>query len=144
MARSKSHRRSGSSARTPATANDPIRSLLGPSNYSSFASPSLLEVEDGRQWHPDPDPPVRTTSGNRTWGIVRVPRLIVHRRPVLARSYYTNIPVGLQLPVGIKRVGMFPVVTCVRRAIRKSVLFATRQTGKGSRSKRSPRSHVGC
>lgn len=33
---------------------------------------------------------------------------------------------------------------CARRQVRKEVLFALRQTGKGARSPRSPRSKVSC
>lgn len=152
MARSSRSSRS-SSARTSATANDPLRSLLGASNSEAFASPSYIstgleDVQDGRRFHPeDDDRPNSTVHGGRTWSVIRVPRLIVHRRPVLARHYYTNVPVGLQVPIGVKRVGMFPVVTCVRRAIRKSVLFATGRRAKGSGAKRrhkSYSSHVSC
>lgn len=153
MARSNRSSRSPS-ARTSATANDPLRSLLGSSNSDAFTSPApvnpfrhLDQVQDGRTWYPDDDRPIQTVTGNRTWSVVRVPRLIVHKRPIVARHYYTNLPVGFQLPIGVKRVGMFPVVTCVRRSIRKAVLFATKQTKKGSgarRRKRSYSSHVGC
>lgn len=142
------------SARTTATANDPLRSLLGGSISEPWSVASsfqdfrdLTAVEDYRQWNPESVPPIRTVTGGRTWSIVRAPKLVVHRRPVLARSYYTNLPVGLQLPVGVKRVGMFPVVTCVRRAIRRSVIFAMGKRHKGagaSRRRRNEQSKVGC
>lgn len=121
------------------------------------------DVQDGREWHPEGDNrPQVTTTGNRTWSVTRSPTATlryrgfplirypgwqVHKRSFIAREYYTNLPVGLQVPIGIRRVGLFPVLTCVRRAIRKSVLFATGRTRKGSaarRRKRSYSSHVGC
>lgn len=142
-----------SSARTTATANDPLRSLLDVSISEPFLAPlrpfsnPLIEVEDGRRWDPLEVRVPLSITGNRTWSIVRAPKRVIHSRPLIAREYYTNIPIGFQLPVGIKRTGMFPVVTCVRRAIRKSVLFATGRTRKGSGAKRRRRSyssHVGC
>lgn len=141
------------SARTTATANDPLRSLLGGSISEPvlsllrpFSNP-LIEVEDGRRWAPLEVRVPLSVTGNRTWTIVRAPKRVIHSRPLVARHYYTNLPIGLQVPIGIKRTGMFPVVTCVRRAIRKSVLFATGRTRKGSgarRRNRSYSSHVGC
>lgn len=105
--------------------------------------PALDEVEDGRRWNPDRRP--LTVTGNRVW--VSLPKVYVHSRPVIARRYYTGTPVGLQLPVGVKYQGMFPVVTCVRRKVRRMVMFAMGRTGKGARSrnrKRNERSNVRC
>lgn len=122
----------------------------------------LPEVRDNRQFHPDPEPSPVTVQGTPTWSVVRAPTptlayrgfplvrfpgLQVHRRSMIAREYYTNLPVGLQVPVGIRRVGMFPVLTCVRRKIRKAVMFATGQRHKGSGARRRVRgqnSKVGC
>lgn len=151
MARSnRSSRRS--SAHTSAIANDRW-SLLDRSISEPFLAPlrpfsnPLFEVEDGRSWDPVGIHVPKTITGNRTWTIVRAPKRVIHSRPLIARHYYTNLPVGLQVPIGIKRQGMFPVVTCVRRAIRKSVMFALGHRRKGSgaaRRRRSYSSHVGC
>lgn len=154
------------SARTSRTANDPLASLLGGSisepdwrrNLDDMQRQNdLLDaagysydrgiVRDGRYWNPDPDPSPVTVTGNRTWSVVRVPKLIVHKRSPIARNYYTNLPVGLQVPIGVKRAGLFPVLTCVRRKIRKAVMFATGRRHKGSgagRRRRGEQSKVGC
>lgn len=107
----------------------------------------LLDVEDGRRWSPDVDPEPRSVTGNRTWNvipftdipIVSRPRYRVHRRSIIARDYYTGFPVGVQVPVGIKRTGVFPVAMCVRRKIRRAVMFAKRKTGLGAKAKRRRR-----
>lgn len=117
------------------------------------AYPAFDEVEDGRQWNPDRRP--RTVTGNRVWigiapgkgGIVRRPGYYLHSRPWIARDYYSGAPRGIQLPWGVKYEGMFPVLTCVRRKIRRGVMFAKRKVGLGAKRKfrhRNERSKVGC
>lgn len=148
MARRSSSSMNRVSARTIDTAND-LESLLSRSISEPILSPlrpfssPLLEVEDGRSWDPVGIPAPKTITGNRTWNVVQLPKRTLHSRSVIARHYYTNFPVGLQLPVGITRTGMFPVVTCVRRKIRKAVMFATGRTGKGAKAKRHYNSRSG-
>lgn len=63
----------------------------------------------------------------------------VHKRPVVAKSYWTKRPVGLQLPVGVMFESPLRVVTCARRKMRRQVLFAKRRTGKGAKARRHKR-----
>lgn len=129
-----------------ATGYRPDRGLIRNPNF-------LDEIEDNRRFNPDRRP--RTITGNRVWiGVapgqgrfVRRPGYYLHSRPLLARNYYTGTPVGLQLPWGLKYEGMFPVVTCVRRKIRRAVMFAKRKVGLGAKKKyrhRNERSSVRC
>lgn len=108
-------------------------------------------VEDRRMFHPlDDDAPALDVAGRPSRfsvsSVVRPPMVRVHRRPFVARDYYTNSFRGFQVPVGIKYQSMFPVVTCVRRKIRKEVLFALGRTRKGSQGgrQRNWRSDVRC
>lgn len=124
-------------------------------DHSTIANQSLLQqlnmVEDGRVYHPEGDDrpaldvlgrPVRFSVSS----VVRPPSVRVHRRSFVARSYYTNSFRGFQLPWGIKYQSMFPVVTCLRRKVRKEVLFALGRTrsGRGGSRRRSWRSSVEC
>lgn len=124
-------------------------SLLSPSSFSP--STFLSEIEDRRFYHPDPDAVELDVRGRPVrfdvHSVVRPPSVRVHRRSFVARDYYTNSFRGFQVPVGIKYRSMFPVVTCIRRKMRRSVLFALGRTGKGGRSKfrhRNSRSDVVC
>nr|QJB20130.1 MAG: hypothetical protein [Microvirus sp.] len=115
-------------------------------------SAPLTEVEDNRTFHPNR----RFRSGVTVSG--RAVELTVnagpfrfggaiHRRSVIARNYYTGMPVGVQVPVGIKFHEPLKVVTCIRRAVRRSVMFAKRKVGLGARQKvrrRGPYTGVKC
>lgn len=134
---------------TSAASRDPsIRSLTRalsmplPGHFdlaAPFGFSSLNEVEDGRLWHPDPDAGALTIGG-------RYARVIVHSRPIIKRSQTLSkwgitdrgIPIGVQVPVGIKYHNAFNVINCVRRKVRKQVLFARKKTGRG-KSQRMPR-----
>lgn len=114
-------------------ANDEF-SLLRPLNL----------VEDLRLYHPEDDNrpaldvrsrPARFTVSS----VVRPPSVSVHRRSFFARSYYSGGFRGFQVPVGIKFRSMFPVVTCLRRKMRRAVMFALGKTRKGSRGGRRDR-----
>lgn len=88
--------------------------------------------EDRREFHPDPDRGAVTLGGR--WA-----RVVVHSRPIVARNKpiysYRGFPVGLQPPVGLQFESPLNVVKCVRRKIRRSVIFALRKNGKGSRAR---------
>lgn len=122
-------------------ANDPLRSLLSPLAPSSPVfelDRSLLEdVSDDRVWHPDPDRGAVTIGGN--WA-----RVVVHPRPFVARTKpvyaWKGLPVGLQPPVGLKYESPLNVVKCVRRKIRRSVIFALKRNKKGSGAARRRKS----
>lgn len=118
-----------------------------PNDTVSLLSALLSPAEDLRRWNPEPielRPPLDILG--RPSRFVVAPSVKVHKRSVIARNYYTNAPVGLQAPIGIKVQSAFPVVTCVRRKIRKSVLFALGRTGKGAKAprRRNDRSNVRC
>jgi len=101
-----------------------------------FGFPSHLDqVEDGRVWHPDPEHGALTIGGR--WA-----RVVVHQRPIMARANTIfsprSYPVGVQVPVGFKFETPLKVITCIRRRVRRSIMFATRRAGFGKR-KRYPR-----
>lgn len=127
---------------------DPLRSLaraLQTPRPSSVFGPGvgrLDEVEDGRVWHPDPDHGALTLGGN-------VARVIVHSRPIVARANTLfsprAYPVGFQVPVGVRFESPLKVITCVRRKIRREIMFAKRRAGGGNRKpRRTWRSDVSC
>lgn len=110
--------------------------------------PSLSLHEDLRLWHPDPDRGAVQIGGR--WA-----KVVVHSRPVVARSRALSawglvdkgLPVGLQVPVGLRFESPFRVITCLRRKIRRQVIFARRKAGKGvtrRKPRRTWRSQVVC
>lgn len=147
MARGRSNKRMRSVQRDSARIPTDFEVL----RRSNFTSPTFLtDVEDQRDFHFEPDPPAVDIRGRpvrfAVSSVVRPPSVRVHRRSVVARDYYTNMFRGFQLPYGIKYQSMFPVVTCVRRKMRRMVLFALGRTKKGSRGsrRRNDRSGVKC
>ena len=115
---------------------------------SPLPSPLLSSVEDGRFWHPDPDQGALTVGGR--WA-----RVVVHSRPIVARSETLKswglvdrgVPVGFQVPVGVKFESPLRVITCMRRKIRREVIFARKKAGKGvkrRKPRRNWRSNVVC
>lgn len=154
MARSRGSRGSRT-IRSDAKRDDPIRSLERsalPSLPSRWvpAEPlaDLREVEDFREWHPDPDHGAVTLGGN--WA-----RVVVHPRPFVARSKpiyaWRGLPVGLQPPVGLKFESPLKVVTCVRRKVRREVIHALAKLRKkkkpgrgGAKHRRTWRSEIKC
>lgn len=141
--------RQRSRSNTSAMARDPLRSLLMPVTPSlPLARPSLsnlFEVEDLRTWHPDPEQGALTIGG-------RFAAVIVHKRPVIARANTIwsarGLPVGVQVPVGFRFESPFKVITCLRRKVRRGVIFARGKAGFGVRrrrvGRRSWRSNVSC
>lgn len=113
----------------------------------AVAEPSvtnLADVEDGRLWHPDPEQGALTIGG-------RFAQVVVHKRPIVSRSNTiwsaSGLPVGVQVPVGVRFESPLKVITCVRRKVRRQIMFATGRSGKGVK-KRQPRrnwrSNVSC
>lgn len=117
----------------------------------SVLSPVRLDlVQDGRDFHPDSLAPDLEIDGTPTRFVVpgfTRPKWRVHRRSIWARDYYTGSIRGVQVPVGIQYETPFRVITCIRRKIRRQVMFAKRKVGMGSRAKfrrRNSRSGVQC
>lgn len=99
--------------------------------------PMWRAAEDGRFFNPDPEPPARELSGRPARFSVSVsPFHKVHGRSVIARSYFTGFPRGLQVPVGIKFSNPLSVTACIRRKVRRMVMFAKGKTRKGAGSRR--------
>lgn len=122
--------------------------------YSEAVSTGLSRLaplslhEDLRLWHPDPERGAVEVGGR--WA-----KVVVHSRPVVARSRALSswglsdrgLPVGLQVPVGLRFESPFRVLTCMRRKIRRQVIFARRKAGKGvkrRKPRRNWRSQVVC
>lgn len=122
--------------------------LLDQYIYDPFPTRPLTEVEDFRRYDPDPEPAARDHRGRPARFSVAVsPFHTVHSRSVVARSYFTGMPRGFQVPVGIKFSNPLSVVACVRRKVRRAVLFAKgkRHKGSGARHRRrNAYSNVGC
>lgn len=142
------------SAGRSSAANDPLNSLLRSmadpaiqaelvrqQNYFQTAaarrwaeywaqdSAPLTEVEDRRSWHPDPGRGAVTIGGN--WA-----RVIVHPRPFVARSrpiWGHGLPTAVQVPWGVMYESPFRVIRCIRRKVRREVMFARGQGGKRGR-----------
>lgn len=141
MARGRSGSRQMGRAISVSSLANPLSALLSPSSLDDL---SLSAVEDGRSWHPDPEQGALTIGG-------RFARVVVHSRPVIARSKpiwaWKGMPAGVQVPVGVRFESPFKVITCMRRKIRREVIFALNKGGKGvkrRRGRRSWRSNVSC
>lgn len=118
---------------------DPPANRLLPSLFQnpSFVQSTLSDVEDDRSWNPD-----------------RVPRARQVRRRVAAvhpRKTATGYRSPLHLLDKFSFVNPRFVIKCVRRKIRKSILHAMGQAGKGSGRKlkgrkyrRTAYSNIGC
>lgn len=149
MARGRSgSRQTGRAMSVPSLTGDPLSDLLSPAAPASpivSAVAPLQEVEDLRSWHPDPAQGALTIGG-------RFARVVVHKRPLVARANTLfsarAYPVGFQVPVGVRFESPLKVVTCLRRKIRREVIFAKKKAGFGARrrhhSRRSWRSNVSC
>lgn len=143
-------RGAGSVSRATRVASDPTSTLTWLRTLSApLRDPTALfqPLDDGRYWHPDPDQGALTIGG-------RYARVIVHQRPLVARSKALSswiggkgLPIGLQVPVGVKFESPYRVLTCVRRKVRRAVVFARGKAGKGvkkRRPRRTWRSNVVC
>lgn len=113
------------------------RSVLPPPDFwpedSLSSLGSLVDVEDRRTWNPDPGRSAVTIGG-------RVARVVVHKRPFIAYNRpiwaYRGMPVGVQVPVGVMYESPFFVIRCLRRKVRKAVIFARGHGGKRGRKGR--------
>lgn len=127
--------------------SDPLVQLLAPtpavSVFEATAEPLSL-VQDNRVYHPE---------GPRQSVVIggRLARVVVHNRPAIAYGKpiyaYRGMPHGLQVPVGTKFESPFRVVRCLRRKIRREVIFALRKEKKGAgarKRRRNPDSGVKC
>lgn len=136
--------RSNTSAASRGFTIEPLAQLLTPLPSPWAPSTWLSDVEDGRQWHPDPDQGALTVGG-------RFARVVVHKRPLVARANTifspSSYPVGLQVPVGVQFESPFKVITCLRRKVRREIMFAKRRAGYGKKvrkPRRTWRSNVSC
>lgn len=85
---------------------------------------NLSLLDDNRRFHPMG--PLRPVAATR-----RYARALVERAPIKPSTYKPTFPslkLGFAVPEKVAR--------CVRRKTRREVMFATRQTGKGARSRR--------
>lgn len=108
--------------------NNIANSLLSPVTPATPVTDYSTD-DDRRLWHPDPNRGAVTFGGR--WA-----RVVVHARPVIARGKpiysWRGLPVALQAPVGLKFESPFNVVKCVRRKVRRSVIFALNKQRKGA------------
>lgn len=102
---------------------------------------ALNEIQDTRRHDPTTPRKARTSftiGGN-------LARVVVHKRPWIAYSKpiwaYRGIPVGLQPPVGVMFESPFRVIRCLRRKIRRNVIFALRKFRKGAGAKHRRRNY---
>lgn len=137
-------RRSKSTVRSVRSRDTSALSLAPLPIARSFPSLSLSMFEDRRAWGPDPERGAVTFGGQYA-------RVVVHSRPVIARSnsVFTarGYPVGVQVPVGVRFESPFKVITCVRRKVRRQIMFAKRKAGYGQKQRkprRNWRSDVSC
>lgn len=117
---------------------DPLTFPIKPIKHTYLKSRNLLKrlihVQDYRSYNPDPLPAPLNTSG-------------IHSR-VIARG---QLPVNRQ---SIKPIKTFsPLITfkaprntieCIRRSIRKEVIFAKGKQGKNRKPKYTDLSHISC
>lgn len=155
MARGRS-KRSATSNTVANASQDPLAALLrSPAMlrpvYSPVPTPLSL-IEDLRQWHPlGDDRPFLAVDRRSVSFSVGPNSVIVHRRPVISRSNTLwssrGLPVGVQIPVGVRVESPLKVITCIRRKARRAVMFARRKVGLGAKRRtrrRNSRSNVGC
>ena len=87
---------------------------------------SLSEISDNRDWRPDePVPQTRIGTPAR---VVRSSKRNINHSDVKSELSTTSLSVERQ-----RFVEPWQVITCLRRKIRKEVLFARRKVGKGKR-----------
>lgn len=148
MGKRSSNRSSRDSATPPDVASSPaiptrprtVQAYL-PENY-------YRDVEDRRRWTPDPMDRAKTVTGNR-------PRINVKRGPggrPLRSKYQPNLFFGRAHLVGdvTSRLGFRvppDVLVCIRRAMRREVLFALKKRKAGAGAKRRRRnewSNIDC
>lgn len=126
-------------------ANDPLSVLLTPNPVYALPTQPLALIEDQRFFHPDGDNrPVMSIGNLPINRIEAAPNVDANRksqrgfRPLSVRG-------SSSLVFGRDAVGN-PAVRCVRRQVRKEVLFAKGKGGsrKPRRVKRNRYSSIGC
>lgn len=116
-------------SRTPPTYST-ASARLGPLDHTAEPSHSYNSTP----------PLMRTVLGDRTPGLATRSSPVVRSRATGRSRLVTPWEqVRLISPELTKRA-----MVCARRTIRREVLFATKATGKGSKSPRGPRSKVRC
>lgn len=150
--RSKSSKRMRSALRTTtastALSDAQWRSIFTPTAHIDDI-PLWRAAEDGRFFNFDqPETPRNVYTGRPARFSVAVsPFHTVHGRSPIARSYYTGMFRGFQVPVGVKFSNPVSVSACIRRKIRRAVIFAKgyRHKGAGARHRhRNAYSNVAC
>lgn len=134
-----SNERAGRVANANATA---IRAVLGPENYKLATTPIsvsdvLSSIQDLRVFHPEAAlRPLLSVPGHiASWSVNYASR--VSRR---------GNPVRLRLPTAISFKHPERVLVCVRRSVRRQVLFANGRSGQRRRfqPRRNPNSNIRC
>lgn len=95
---------------------------VSPSTFDLVRQMAFREIEDARQYHPDPEAMPQTVKG---------PARITDRR-VSARGLVSSA----HNVMGFVNNPANPVIHCLRRKIRKEVLFAFNKTRKGARGRK--------
>lgn len=97
----------------------------------------LLNFEDRRQYHPDPEPPAGVV-------LFRDARVLKPSSP--ARRSPAGVSIAELLPHGLQFDDARGVLVCVRRKRRREVLFATKRNGRNGarRYRRNKFSEVSC
>lgn len=113
----------------------PWSRTVGAYQPENFYKRPLSEVQDNRTWDPEDKPRAKTTSGGR-------PRIDVksntRKAAQAAKLFHPSSLVGeVTSRLGFKVPGT--VIHCIRRAMRREVLFAIRKTRKGSGAKKRRR-----
>lgn len=101
------------------------------------------EVEDNRRWHPEPPARGKTVSGGR-------PRIVVKRgpngRPLKSKFLKPSAAVSSvtsRLGYAVPR----NIISCIRRAMRREIIFAFKKQKKGAgarRRRRNEKSNIDC
>lgn len=103
---------------------------VSPTTFDFIRQMAMGEIEDARQWTPDPEALPQT---------IRGPTSIRSRTPSNMVDTYNDFRV-------LTHTLRNPVMVCLRRKIRKEVMFAFNKTRKGSSSgkRRNRRSNYIC
>lgn len=125
-----------SKSRSTRDRNQIANLLRSPFSYPSRQLPNLTSFEDFRRWEPEltDDRYPRLFSSPRP----RVPKPKLRRNIQGYRSGGRSLAMPklfMPVPTGMGFSSPIRVVLCARRAIRKQVLHAFRQTGRGGQSK---------
>lgn len=106
---------------------------VSPNTFDFIRQMAMTEIEDARQWSPDPQELPKT---------IRGPTTVRSRfKNSMATTYSSTHSV-----MGFNHTLRNPVMLCLRRKIRKEVMFAFNKTRKGSRGgkRRNWRSNFKC